>query len=194
MVFVRTQPRSDHAFHHESLEPSTVLDVGGRVPEVFLVHEFGLRQQVGGDEPAGTKLPAIGTDITGDARKLTVCLVVACADEQLLVRQKAVDRVDGVLIPGPFRSLGQSLALRTLDDPKELKASEFHEWIHLERRNRILEAGVDQTGVLLCGLGRGRVFSCVVVATSPRGPRIQGVAHRHCRTYTGPRQPDPRSF
>src|SRR5438874_10476794 len=92
-------------FGHESLELPAVLDVAGRIADVLLVHIFSLRDHVGRDEPATAELPAIRADIARDARQLPRRLVVASADEELLVRQEPVDRVHCVLVPGALRDL-----------------------------------------------------------------------------------------
>src|SRR2546425_12337438 len=102
MAAISSALEGNHTLEHESVELSAVLDVGGRVPEIFLTHVLSLRQDIRRDEPAAAELPAICTDVTADAGELTMGLVVAGSHEDLLVRQEAVDHIDGVLIPDPF--------------------------------------------------------------------------------------------
>src|SRR5712691_3344208 len=78
----------DHAFEHHPVELSAVLDVRIRIPEVLLVHVLGLRQHVRRNEPAAAKLPAVGTDLTGDASEGAFGPVVASSHEQLVVSQE----------------------------------------------------------------------------------------------------------
>src|SRR5262249_26969176 len=89
----------DDAFEHHPAELATVPNIARRVAEVLLAHVLGLRQHVRCHEPARTELPAIGAGVEAESSELAVRAVEAGADEQLFVREEAVDRIDGVLLP-----------------------------------------------------------------------------------------------
>src|SRR5439155_17096936 len=125
---------------------------------------LGLRQHVPRNEPAGAKLPAVGPNLTGDAYEVAYGPVVARADEQLVVGQEAIDRVDGVLVPHALGGLGGRFALCALDDAEELQAADLHEWGHLKRRYLVRESRGEQPGVLLPRPGRRGALQHAVVA------------------------------
>ena len=161
--------------------PFLMLAAG--IAEVLLVDVLGLRQQARRDEPAAADLPALGADVAGDAgqRRRAPC----CSGRRRTASRRAgSDRPCRRAYCFQMRSvaLGRRLALGPLDDAEQLQAAELHERVHLQRRHLVLEAGVDQPGVLLRATRSPRCSPARSSSASRRGRRRRACCSSPCRS------------